>query len=360
MQTLDRSPVRSPAVLTTTRRDFTEVFVTAFGHDGPRATWDAVAAVLREHDCEPIAEKVYGASIARSDILAARAEALRRHGLAADLPCTFLDGAPCAGGDFAGVQIWGVRGDEVHEVRTVPGGRLWQGPAFRALHLAHVHGHAREPVSLQAQQMFAAAATMAAAQGFDYAQTVRTWIYSARLLDWYGELNRVRTHCYRQYDFTLPASTGIQGSDGEHDCMMDALLLDGVPSRVIDQTARQGPASAYGSSFSRAVELAHDGGSTVHVSGTASIDPQGRSVHLHDPSAQFLEMLLDVAAVLQEAGMGLADIKQATLFCKDDATWQACMQARQLLQLPAFPMLCVRADVCRHELLVEMEAVASR
>jgi enamine deaminase RidA (YjgF/YER057c/UK114 family) len=241
-----------------------------------------------------------------------------------------------------------------------PGGRLWHGPSFKVLHLASVHGRAGDSREAQARQMFATAARAAAASNLSYASTVRTWIYVRRLLEWYGVLNRVRTEIYRTYDFTLPASTGIQGTGGPEECLMDALLADGVPTTTIDRSSRQGPAFAYGSSFSRARALDYEGGRTVYVSGTASIDPGGKSIHQGDPAAQLLETLLDVGAVLAEAGMTLADIVQATLFCKDARTWAACRQVPALLGIPRLPTVCVIADVCREELLVEMEAVASR
>jgi len=37
----------------------------------------------------------------------------------------------------------------------------------------------------------------------------------------------------------------------------------------------------------------------------------------------------------------------------------AWTRVSRLLRIPAFPKVCVLADVCRHDLLVEMEAVAT-
>lgn len=344
------------------RTGFDEVLLTASasGVGEAPATFAALADTLQRRGVLPLSEKVYGAAVDRAVVLAARAAALRDHDLDPELPYTYIDGRPAGGGGFAGVQLWGIANARQHTVQTVPKGRLWQSPTFRVLHLSAQHGRAGEPVTLQAQQMFAAAAAAALQNGFHYAQTARTWIYLARLLDWYGEFNRVRSDCYRQYDFPLPASTGIQGGDGEHECLMDLLLVDGVPLRSIDRSSRQGPARSYGSAFARAVELGFEGGSTVHVSGTASIDGDGRSRHLGDAAAQCCETLIDVAAVLAEAGLGLGDVRQATLFCKDAASHAACLEAIERLALPALPLLCVRADVCRPELLVELEAVAWR
>ena len=349
-------------VHTADRSGYEEVFVTstAVAADEADGVFAAIATALATRGAEPFAERVYGGLRVRERLLASRRRQFTAHDLDAQGPVSFVDGSPPGGGDFAGVQVEGVRSENGSVVRTVHGGRLWQGPSFRMLHLFGITGSPGDPVSVQAQQMFAAAAAAARTHGFDYRQSVRTRIYLARLLDWYGEFNRVRSAAYRAYDFAFPASTGIQGRAGDAECAMDALLVDGVRCDPIDRTARQGPARTYGSAFSRAMQIAHEGGVTVHVSGTASIDPAGRSLHPDDPAAQFAETLLDIGAVLEQAGMSLTDIRQATLFCTDERAYAACQQVRRLLGVPAFPTVAVQADVCRPELLVEMEVIACR
>lgn len=350
------------ALRTAQRAGFAEVFVTATADDAALAesVFASVATALRTHGVEPLRERLYGASAARDRLLAARERQYAAHDLDPTTPVGFVDGASPGGGDFAGVQIAGVQAPAGGAVRTVPGGRLWQGPTFRMLHLCGIAGPPGEPVTVQAERMFAAAAAAAHANGFEYRQTVRTWIYLARLLDWYGEFNRVRNLAYRAHDFAFPASTGIQGRCGGAECTMDVLLVDGAPCRPIERTMRQGPARAYGSAFARGVQIGFHGGTTVHVSGTASLDGNGRSLHADDPVAQSAEMLLGVGAVLAEAGLGLADVQQATLFCKHAAAAAAFRQVHTLLGLPAFPTVVVGADVCRPELLIEMEAIACR
>jgi enamine deaminase RidA (YjgF/YER057c/UK114 family) len=61
---------------------------------------------------------------------------------------------------------------------------------------------------------------------------------------------------------------------------------------------------------------------------------------------------------MEQQGGSLRNITSATLFCKDRASWEAWNRVTRLLQIPEFPKICVLADVCRHDLLVEMEAVA--
>jgi enamine deaminase RidA (YjgF/YER057c/UK114 family) len=102
-----------------------------------------------------------------------------------------------------------------------------------------------------------------------------------------------------------------------------------------------------------------DGRRTVHISGTASINPAGDSIHVGDAELQSLETLMCIAAILEEQGGSLENITSATVFCKNRGAWEAWTRVSRLLRIPAFPKVCVLADVCRHDLLVEMEAVAT-
>lgn len=221
----------------------------------------------------------------------------------------------------------------------------------------------------QAARMFDNAAAALDAQGFSYAQVVRTWIYVARLLEWYGDFNRVRTAFYRQVGFgveggsAFPASTGIMGHGGAEECQMDVLAVraeqpGGIVARPIVRSPRQDASFHYGSAFSRGMALTIEGRRTVHISGTASINPAGASTHLGDAEHQSMETLMSIAAILEEQGGSLRDIVSATLFCKNREAWEGWERATRLVGVPALPKVCVLADVCRSDLLVEMEAVA--
>ncbi len=340
-----------------------------------------VASVIAERGIQPIQEKLYGLSSVREEVLKRREAAYRREELDLSVPATWIQGAPLQHNEFAGVQIWGiVPHDRRTSVTTVESpaagrGRLLTGRGFRMLHLASVRGTrpggmlAKGAVA-QAQQMFLNASAGLKAQGFEYRQVMRTWIYLARLLEWYGEFNEVRTSHYRPAGLGLkggpafPASTGIQGFSDNEECLMDLLALESEgPDRAaalpIRRSTRQDSSFNYGSAFSRGMTLEIEGRRTVHVSGTASINSAGASVHVGDAEMQSLETLMCIAAILEEQGGSLANITSATLFCKDRSAWESWMKVSRLLNIPSFPKVCVLADVCRHDLLVEMEAVAA-
>jgi enamine deaminase RidA (YjgF/YER057c/UK114 family) len=124
------------------------------------------------------------------------------------------------------------------------------------------------------------------------------------------------------------------------------------------ESERQGRPFAYGSAFARAMVIERGPKKTIHVSGTASIDAGGVSKHEGDAAAQFSETLLGVAAVLEREGGSLSHIGQGTLFVKTPAVAATCREVSRRLQLPELPLLEIVADVCRPELLLEIEAVA--
>jgi enamine deaminase RidA (YjgF/YER057c/UK114 family) len=304
----------------------------------------------------------------------------RLRGLDRTVPVTWIEGEPLLGCALGGVQIWGVvPKDGAPCVSTVENsvtgrGRLWTGAGFRMLHLPAVQGvrpggKLAESRVAQAEQMFANAGAGLAAHGMKYPDVVRTWIYMAHLLEWYGDMNQVRTAHYRSQGLgveggpAFPASTGIMGRMDGEECLMDVLAVENLrPGRVvatpINRSVKQHSSFNYGSSFSRAMALEIEGRQTIHVSGTASINADGRSTHLGDAEHQCIDTLLSIAAILAEQGGGLKNITSATLFCKDRSAWEVWERTSRLLQLPEIPKVCILADVCRDDLLVEMEVVA--
>lgn len=369
------------------RTSFTEFFITAMVLDAPDGevaadeALGAVADVLTEQRIQPMAEKLYGLSALRATVLRRREEIYRHHELDVRMPVTWIEGKPVGACAFVGVQLWGfvphVRGVEVTPVGTPGHGRarLMHGPNFRLLHLPCVrgtvhHGRLADTSAMQAEWMFHHAGAALEAHGFSYRHVVRTWIYMAKLLSWYDDFNWVRTACYKPFGFggqgglPFPASTGIQCRSDDEACMMDVLAVkmldDATPSiaTAIQRSPRQDQSFNYGSAFSRGMALNIEGRRTVHISGTASINAAGESIHLGDAELQSVETLLCIAAILEEQGGSLQHITSATVFCKDLAAYGAWQRVSRLLQVPDFPKVCVVADVCRHDLLVEMEAVA--
>ena len=116
-----------------------------------------------------------------------------------------------------------------------------------------------------------------------------------------------------------------------------------------------------GPTFSRASVTRLDGQEILFVSGTASIVSH-RSVHIGDVAAQTRESLANIAAVIDAANQLAAD-KRYDLAClhykvyvrhaKDLSAIRKEVQRTVGANAAA---LYLQADICRHELLVEIEA----
>jgi enamine deaminase RidA (YjgF/YER057c/UK114 family) len=368
------------------RVSFVEYHITASVQGSLRASQAAddvftqIAAILIGRKIQPMQEKVYGRRSASAEILAHRDAVYRERGLDRTMPVTWIEGTPLGTCDFVGVQLWGIapRNGEVC-ITTVENphtgrGRLWKGNGYELLHLASVRGTAPDgnlPSGhvAQATNMFTNIGQAVQTFGMKYTNVIRTWIYVDRLLEWYGDLNRVRTGIYRAAGFgaagghPFPASTGIMGRSDNEECIVDVLALkaeapEAAAAVPVLRSPRQDSSFNYGSAFSRGMAIEIEGRRTVHISGTASINTAGASTYLGDAEHQSLETLLSISAILEEQGGSLQNITSATLFCKNKEAWEAWERVTKLLEVPKLPKICVIADVCRDDLLVEMEAVA--
>jgi enamine deaminase RidA (YjgF/YER057c/UK114 family) len=118
------------------------------------------------------------------------------------------------------------------------------------------------------------------------------------------------------------------------------------------------------SSFSRGLRL--DLGSVVVllISGTASIDENGVSVHVGDFRAQCRRTFLNITRLLESEGATWKDIVRTTCYLRDierdygafNEERTAFFQREALSPLPA--STGIQAILCRPELLIEIEAIA--
>jgi enamine deaminase RidA (YjgF/YER057c/UK114 family) len=211
--------------------------------------------------------------------------------------------------------------------------------------------------------MFRTAECVLAQCGFEFGDVVRTWIYLRDIDRDYDALNRGRRDFFQQRGITrLPASTGVQGVPFPlvHDVSVSVAAVRSA--RPLEVTAISTPtlneAWSYGADFSRGLRLADGNAVTLFVSGTASIDEQGRTVHLGDVAAQTERMLHNIATLLAQQNASFADLVSGITYVKhanDAPALRAVCRARGF---DGFPWALVEAPLCRPELLCETEAVA--
>ena len=295
-------------------------------------------------------------------------EALKRTFGKLDFPVTWVDGGACDGGLIAGIQVSGLAGGKVQRLRL--DGRVI-GSAFQSGGARHSlvgglgpsqHSSSRADQTKQTLERLAAALAQA---GFSIAHVVRTWFYLDDILSWYDEFNRARTQAYSGIKFrsgSLPASTGIGARNPSGAALMvaaRALLPLNSSARAVEiASPLQCPAPAYGSSFSRAMEISTDAGRKLFISGTASIAPNGATMWPNDVGRQVELTMTVVEAILKSRRLSFSDLSRAVAYFKhpgDIRAFQVWCAWHELDSLPVVPALCA---ICRGDLAFEIEADA--
>jgi len=227
---------------------------------------------------------------------------------------------------------------------------------------------------------------------FQLDQVLRTWIYQGHLVlpegdtQRYKELNRARTDFFGETQFlkqylpsthqgtVYPASTGIGADD--MDVVMSAVALDthrkdviAVPLENPNQTSAFDYGAVYSPQspkFSRAMAVAVAEECLIFVSGTASIT-DSESQHTGDPVKQTELTLDNIAALIAGENLdrhgipgiacGLGNLECVRVYVKRTSELELIRQVCEH-RLPETPILYTIADVCRPELLVEIEGIA--
>ncbi|HEX4286930.1 MAG TPA: Rid family hydrolase [Terracidiphilus sp.] len=118
------------------------------------------------------------------------------------------------------------------------------------------------------------------------------------------------------------------------------------------------------SSFSRGMRIDLNGLTILLISGTASIDDQGKSIHIGDFRAQMRRTLANITALLASEGCTWHDIVRTSCYLRDiDRDYEAFNEERTVFFLeqkldPLPASTGIQAKLCRPELLVEIEAIA--
>ncbi len=349
-----------------------------------RDLYASVFRHLQDGGAEIIQERIYGTLSARDAILAERERAAEATSVR-DLPApTFVQGGPCAAdGGLAGVQIKAVMSTQAGDPPAVED-LMWQGRACgRAvqrggaeyLYISDVGAHVvAEAEGLdradQSRVVFEAAGEMLAENGLSFTDVVRTWVYLDDILSWYDDFNKMRNALFQRVGLMgdeaptfIPASTGIEASNPWGlSCALDLLAVrrsaDGGPALRMLSNPRQSEAYSYKSAFARGACVDEGDVNHIYVSGTAAIDGEGRSVCIDDLDGQVDYTLRNVEALLAEANAGLADLAEATIFFEHGVADEDIRRALETTELASIPAVVVRADVCRDDLLFEIDGTA--
>jgi enamine deaminase RidA (YjgF/YER057c/UK114 family) len=347
-----------------------------------RHAYRKIASIIEREKLAVVQERMFGSLNHYEIALAGRQQGLGSESALANGLVTYIQGRPLWGEGIAGIQIHAVRSDPAKEtVSTItlagrPVGRAWRRADATLYWLQNVAGLSQAGASplapkAQSEKMFLRAEEILRAQGLDYTSVVRTWIYLSDILSWYDGFNEVRNRLYGAWGLMpapgallrLPASTGIRGDNPlRAACVMDVLAIGGktaqAPAITQLTNVKQKDAFGYQKAFSRGAWVRGGDLAQVQISGTAAIDERGESLFPGNARQQIQHTLEVVEALIQPCGARLADISGATFFLKSAGDTEICRQVLEAHSLGQIPAVWVVSDVCRGELLFEMDALA--
>jgi enamine deaminase RidA (YjgF/YER057c/UK114 family) len=345
--------------------------IVEFPHDGVKAyfitaqateetmneVFDRVSAEMAERDAKIAFQYLFGGR----QFYPKAVSAIKK----LDWPLTLLHGDACSGTTITGTQFIALSGAELNPV--MDGDRLvgnwYDTDDARYCLLGDIRA---DDLSLgreeQAQVVFEKMESLLRQADMEFTDIARTWLYLNDLLEWYDEFNAVRTRFFKErgtFEKMVPASTGIGAGSAAGEEIVCALLAvkpkhDGVKVFAVPSPL-QCPALDYKSSFARAVEIDQPGSRLLTISGTASIEPGGKTVHLDDTEKQ-IELTMEVVhEILKSRDMDWEDTSRAIAYFKDDSEAYLLEQYCIKNNLPELPVAISHADVCRHDLLFEIE-----
>lgn len=139
-----------------------------------------------------------------------------------------------------------------------------------------------------------------------------------------------------------------------------------IPKRAISAPDVLNEAYDYSkpSSFTRGIRVDLPGATMLYLSGTASVDENGETIHRGDLKAQCLRTFRNLAVLLAAEGASWHDVIRTTCYLRDierdydefNEVRTMFMNGIGLVPLPA--STGIQARLCRSDLLVEIEAIA--
>ena len=211
--------------------------------------------------------------------------------------------------------------------------------------------------------MFRVAEDLLREAGMEFRDVVRTWIHLRHMDRDYGAMNRARRAFFEARGIVpVPASTGIGGGpvSATHDlCLgVSAVKAGRALARTVMTSPTLNEPREYGADFVRGMRVEEANKVALHISGTASIDEYGRTVHPGELEAQVNRMLVNIEALLEGQGASVADVVHAITYVKRPGDAVRVREKLREAGFEAFPHALVAAPLCRPDLLCETEALA--
>jgi enamine deaminase RidA (YjgF/YER057c/UK114 family) len=355
--------------------------------------WEAISTLRAILKQQPVSMTVTSQTVfLRNAEDAAVCRALMEAYFGSRMPATtFVVQAPC-GGQALAIEAWAIGGPNVEIAFLSPDVVEVAYDGMRWVHFGGIVSPSTSAAYSQSAVAFDELSRRLATAGTSMNDVVRVWLYQGGItqtegdIERYRELNRARTdffqheeaqgrmHVRRGERSFYPASTGIgTAGRGLALCCLSLQtrrkdvrlqpLENPLQISAFQYAARFSPQSP---KFSRAMAVIIGDYVTTWISGTASI-LNSETVHFGDVVRQTEQALDNIESLISAenferhgmagAGATLHDLAKIRVYVKRTSDYEQCRAVCER-RLGAIPAIYAQADICRSNLLVEIEGVA--
>jgi len=188
---------------------------------------------------------------------------------------------------------------------------------------------------------------------------VRMWAGIYDISTGYKVLNDERNTMFDQYGVKdhYFASTGV-GAQKDHLSLYSVMGLDPAQVEYLSADGLMPAPKDYGVLFERGIKVNWYDRANLYISGTASINFDGKVMYERDVVAQTERALRNMAGVLRSGNAVLSDLEYLVVYVRDAADFNIVRAVLDRALIKA-PIAYVQAEICRPEWLVEIEGVAT-
>ena len=281
-----------------------------------------------------------------------------------DFPFSCIEGDNCSDAFINGVYIFAVSGLEIkrlYENNNIVGSYFETNEANFCF-LGGLYSDPDLSPKKQTENILQSADSLLNQVGLSYDNTIRTWFYLDDILEWYDDFNSARSSFFLQHDIfnkLVAASTGVGGRNPLESKVCLELMAIKPKSAGYSMGNVSSPlqcsAEDYGSAFSRAIMYSDSNYSSLTVSGTASINSDGKTMHEKDLEKQ-IELSFEVMkAIVESQNFSFKDIVRAYAYCSDKNFSKTFYKLLETNIYGNFAYICTENKICREDLMFELE-----
>jgi len=198
------------------------------------------------------------------------------------------------------------------------------------------------------------------------ANCLRTWLFVKNIDQQYNGMVCARREIFSAEGLTpqthFIASTGIEGQPANPEVIV---MLDGYAIKEIKReqicflhaSKNLNPTHEYGVTFERGTSIQFGDRKHILISGTASIDNQGKILYPLQLEKQTGRTMENIRALLEEADAGWEDVAHLIVYLRDIADYENTKIYFDK-NFPEIPYIILLAPVCRPGWLIEVECSA--